>query len=172
MAPQTSSLAASGSSEVATKNAASSSTPLIKRAIALIGWGASAPRAARSPLLPPRDNPSRRTRIAPRRAGPASWPPSSPPACVASCPLLHSYCMYITTKHYRRQGLGRCVLVGDGPVASTVSTSGLGTGASGKRREKPLGRVMNSAEKPHQDADSAVSSVHRRYPVFRIRKLF
>ncbi len=35
-----------------------------------------------------------------------------------------------------------------------------------------LERVMNSAEKPHQDADSAVSSVHRRSPVFRIRKPF
>jgi hypothetical protein len=31
---------------------------------------------------------------------------------------------------------------------------------------------MNLAEKPHQDADSAVSSVHRRSPVFRIRKPF
>jgi transposase, IS5 family len=34
-----------------------------------------------------------------------------------------------------------------------------------------LERVMNSAEKPHQEADWAVSSVHRRSPVFRIRKL-
>jgi hypothetical protein len=31
---------------------------------------------------------------------------------------------------------------------------------------------MNLAEKSHQDADSAVSSVHRRSPVFRIRKPF
>src|SRR5215211_1245116 len=35
-----------------------------------------------------------------------------------------------------------------------------------------LERVMYLAEKPHQDADSAVSSVHCRSPVFRIRKPF
>ena len=32
--------------------------------------------------------------------------------------------------------------------------------------------VMNSAEKPHWDADSSVSSVLRRSPVFRISKPF
>jgi hypothetical protein len=31
---------------------------------------------------------------------------------------------------------------------------------------------MNLAEKPHQDADSAISSVHRRSPIFRICKPF
>ena len=31
---------------------------------------------------------------------------------------------------------------------------------------------MNLAEKPHQAADSAVSSVHRRSAIFRIRKPF
>jgi hypothetical protein len=31
---------------------------------------------------------------------------------------------------------------------------------------------MNLAEKPHQDADSSVSSVHRRPLVLRIRKPF
>jgi hypothetical protein len=31
---------------------------------------------------------------------------------------------------------------------------------------------MNLAEKPHQDVHSAVSSVHRRSPVFRIHKRF
>ena len=35
-----------------------------------------------------------------------------------------------------------------------------------------LERVMNLAEKPHQDADSTVSSVHRQSPVFRIGKPF
>jgi hypothetical protein len=35
-----------------------------------------------------------------------------------------------------------------------------------------LERVMNLAEKPHQDAGATVSSVHRRSPVFRIGKLF
>src|SRR5215218_7599834 len=35
-----------------------------------------------------------------------------------------------------------------------------------------LERVMNLAEKLQQDADSAVSSIHRRSPVFRIRKPF
>ncbi len=35
-----------------------------------------------------------------------------------------------------------------------------------------LERVMNLAEKPHQDADSAVSSVHRQPPIFRIGKPF
>src|SRR5215217_9627770 len=37
---------------------------------------------------------------------------------------------------------------------------------------QPLEHVMNLAEKPHQDADCMVSSVHRRSPVFRIRKPF
>src|SRR5215217_2054907 len=32
--------------------------------------------------------------------------------------------------------------------------------------------VMNSADKPHWDADSSVSSVLRRSPVFRISKSF
>ena len=31
---------------------------------------------------------------------------------------------------------------------------------------------MNSVEKPHWDADSSVSSVLRRFPVFRISKPF
>jgi hypothetical protein len=35
-----------------------------------------------------------------------------------------------------------------------------------------LERVMNSAEKPHWDADSSVSSVLRRAPVFHISKPF
>jgi acyl-CoA hydrolase len=35
-----------------------------------------------------------------------------------------------------------------------------------------LERVMNLAEKPHLDADSAISSVHRRSPIFRICKPF
>jgi hypothetical protein len=37
---------------------------------------------------------------------------------------------------------------------------------------RTLERVMNLAEKPHQDADSSVSSIHRQPPVFRIRKPF
>jgi hypothetical protein len=36
----------------------------------------------------------------------------------------------------------------------------------------PLEGVMNLAEKPHWDADSSVSSVLRRSPVFRISKRF
>jgi hypothetical protein len=36
----------------------------------------------------------------------------------------------------------------------------------------PLERVMNSAEKPHQDADSAVSSVRCWSPVFCILNPF
>jgi hypothetical protein len=35
-----------------------------------------------------------------------------------------------------------------------------------------LERVMNLAEKPHQDADSTVSSVRCRAPVFRIGEPF
>ena len=38
--------------------------------------------------------------------------------------------------------------------------------------EKWLEGVMNSADKPHWDADSSVSSVLRRSPVFRISKSF
>ena len=37
---------------------------------------------------------------------------------------------------------------------------------------KCLERVMNSAEKPHRNANLSVSSVLRRSPVFRISKLF
>jgi hypothetical protein len=40
------------------------------------------------------------------------------------------------------------------------------------RTSNSLEHVMNFAEKPHQDADSAVNSVYRRTPVFRIRKPF
>ncbi len=38
--------------------------------------------------------------------------------------------------------------------------------------QRSLERVMNSAEKPYWAADSSVSSVLRRSPVFRISKLF
>jgi len=56
------------------------------------------------------------------------------------------------------------------PLAIHLLTVGinvaLGAGAPS------LERVMNLAEKPHPDADSAVSSVHHRSLVFRIRKPF
>ena len=69
-------------------------------------------------------------------------------------------------------------------MALTNTISREATGCRGKERiagmiglfvaqlETSLERVMNSAGKPHRNANISVSSVLRRSPVFRISKLF
>jgi hypothetical protein len=65
----------------------------------------------------------------------------------------------------------RVRVLSSGNARKNDELDALATAVAASHNER-LERVMNSAGKPHPDADSTVSSVHRRSPVFRIRKPF